>query len=102
MELTAQIFSNPFFFISAIYVVSVNLVSLYLMRSDKRKAIKNKRRVPEKTLFLWAIAGGSIGSILGMKRYRHKTRHLSFILGMPLIFLVETTIATYALHTLFF
>lgn len=72
------------------------------MRSDKRKAIKKKRRIPEKTLFLWAIAGGSIGAILGMKRYHHKTRHLSFTLGLPLIFLIEATITAYVLRILFF
>lgn len=76
-----------------LYLALVNFVSFYLMGSDKKKAINRKRRTPEKTLFLWGIIGGSIGSILGMKTFRHKTRHLSFTLGMPLIFLVETTIA---------
>lgn len=95
MELTAQTTFNLFF----LYLVSVNLISLYLMRSDKQKAIKKKHRISEKTLFLWAIAGGSIGAILGMKRYRHKTRHLSFSLGMPLIFLIEAAIAVMYLAT---
>ena len=77
-----------------LYLTPINFISFYLMGSDKRKAINRKRRIPEKTLFMWAIIGGSIGSMIGMKTFRHKTRHLSFTLGMPLIFLVETSIAT--------
>jgi uncharacterized membrane protein YsdA (DUF1294 family) len=59
------------------------------MFSDKRKAIKDKYRIPEKKLFRWAILGGSIGSILGMQMFRHKTRHPIFVVGMPLIFILE-------------
>jgi uncharacterized membrane protein YsdA (DUF1294 family) len=59
------------------------------MGIDKKKAIKKKYRISEKTLFTWAIAGGSIGSIAGMQFFRHKTKHMSFKLGMPLIFVVQ-------------
>lgn len=96
MELTEPII------LIILYLIPVNIISFYLMGSDKRKAINRKRRIPEKTLFLWAIIGGSIGSMLGMKTFRHKTLHLSFTLGMPVIFLIEAGIAiTYIIPNLF-
>jgi uncharacterized membrane protein YsdA (DUF1294 family) len=67
----------------------VNLAGFAIMGIDKIKAKKNEYRIPEKTLFMWAIVGGSIGSIIGMYFFRHKTRHLSFQIGMPLILLVQ-------------
>lgn len=59
------------------------------MLADKIKARKNLWRIPERVLFLTAILGGSLGSLLGMYAFRHKTKHFSFILGMPLIFAVQ-------------
>ncbi|WP_445475152.1 DUF1294 domain-containing protein [Methanococcoides methylutens] len=72
-----------------LYLLLVNAYSFWLMYSDKKKAIKNHYRIPEKTLFTWALLGGSIGSIAGMQKFRHKTRHSKFRIGMPLIFIVE-------------
>lgn len=71
------------------YLIAINLVGVALMFADKRKAIRHKWRIPERTLFLVALLGGSCGCILGMYAFRHKTRHLSFVIGMPAIFLVE-------------
>jgi uncharacterized membrane protein YsdA (DUF1294 family) len=76
-------------FIFIIYLIMVNIGAFSIMGIDKKKAIKKKYRISEKTLFTWAIAGGSIGSIAGMQFFRHKTRHMSFKLGMPLIFVVQ-------------
>lgn len=59
------------------------------MGIDKRKAIKHAFRIPEATLFLIAFIGGSIGSILGMYTFRHKTRHWYFVYGMPFILLLQ-------------
>lgn len=59
------------------------------MLADKIKARKNLWRIPERVLFLTAILGGSVGSLLGMYAFRHKTKHFSFILGLPLIFAVQ-------------
>ena len=59
------------------------------MWADKRKAIKGKYRIAEKTLFMIAILGGSIGSILGMNKFRHKTKHWYFKYGMPAILIVQ-------------
>ena len=72
------------------YLFLINLAAFILMGTDKRKARKNLWRIPEKTLFLAAILGGSAGSILGMYLFRHKTRHWYFVVGMPLILILQT------------
>lgn len=72
-----------------LYVVLVNLLGLYAMYSDKQKAKKRAFRVPEATLFTIAIIGGSIGCILGMYLFRHKTRHWHFVYGMPFILILQ-------------
>ncbi|WP_407355040.1 DUF1294 domain-containing protein [Methanolobus sp. WCC5] len=60
-----------------------------LMGMDKRKAKKNQFRISERTLFMSAIVGGTPGSIAGMYVFRHKTRHPSFKIGMPVILLLQ-------------
>ena len=70
-------------------VLVINLIGYLSMWSDKRRAIKGKYRIPEKTLFMIAIFGGSIGSILGMKHFRHKTKHWYFKYGMPAILIIQ-------------
>ena len=68
-----------------IYLVLVNAAALVLMLADKQKARQGVWRIPERTLIGIALIGGSIGAILGMHLFRHKTRHLKFTLGLPLI-----------------
>ena len=68
-----------------VYLLIINAVGFILMLVDKIKAKKNLWRIPEATLFLVALIGGSIGSLLGMYTFRHKTKHVKFVLGMPLI-----------------
>jgi uncharacterized membrane protein YsdA (DUF1294 family) len=75
-----------------VYLLIVNALGFILMLVDKIKAKKNLWRIPEATLFLVAAIGGSIGSILGMYTFRHKTKHVSFLLGMPLILAVQIVI----------
>ena len=75
------------------YIILVNLIGFLLMGIDKRKAIKHAFRIPEATLFSVAILGGSIGCILGMFHFRHKTKHWYFVVGMPLIFFIQLAIA---------
>lgn len=75
-----------------VYLLIVNAIGFILMLTDKIKAKKNLWRIPEVTLFLVAAIGGSIGSILGMYTFRHKTKHVSFLLGMPLILAVQIVI----------
>lgn len=71
------------------YLFLANLVGFALMGIDKRKAKKKQWRIPEKTLFLSAIFGGSIGALYGMHLFRHKTKHKSFVFGMPAILIVQ-------------
>ena len=75
-----------------VYLLIVNAIGFILMLTDKIKAKKNLWRIPEVTLFLVAAIGGSIGRILGMYTFRHKTKHVSFLLGMPLILAVQIVI----------
>lgn len=72
-----------------LYLAAVNLVTFAVYGADKRRARKDKRRVSEKTLFLLAIIGGSVGALLGMKVFHHKTRHWYFVWGIPAILLVQ-------------
>ena len=72
-----------------IYLAAVNLFGLIIMGVDKSRAKRRKWRIPEATLFLVAIIGGSIGSILGMYLFRHKTKHWYFTVGMPVILVLQ-------------
>lgn len=78
-----------------IYLVIINIVGFSAMGIDKYKAIHHSWRIPEKTLFLIAIIGGGIGSYAGMIIFRHKTRHIAFIYGMPSIIITHIGIAGY-------
>ena len=71
------------------YFVIMNIIGFALMGIDKYKAKKRAFRIPEATLFIVAIIGGSIGSILGMHIFRHKTRHWYFVYGMPVILVLQ-------------
>lgn len=73
------------------YLLIINAIGLLFMLTDKLLAKANRRRIRERTLFLIAILGGSAGSILGMYLFRHKTLHLKFTLGMPLILALQIT-----------
>lgn len=67
------------------YLLIINAAGFLLMLVDKWKAKKNRWRVRESTLLLVAALGGSVGSLAGMYLFRHKTQHLKFTLGIPLI-----------------
>ncbi|MCM1537560.1 MAG: DUF1294 domain-containing protein [bacterium] len=73
----------------AAYLLVMNVVGFFSMYLDKRKARKKLWRIPEATLFLIALIGGSIGSIAGMYVFRHKTRHWYFVYGLPVILLLQ-------------
>lgn len=81
----------------AVYFGFVNLCGFILMAFDKSRARRNKWRVPEATLFLFAIFGGSIGCILGMNIFRHKTQKPAFYIGLPVIFAIQILIVLYLL-----
>ena len=81
-----------------IYILSVNLLGFALMGIDKYKAIKRGFRIPESTLFTVALIGGSIGSIIGIFFFRHKTRHWYFVYGMPAILIIQIALLVYILN----
>jgi len=72
-----------------LYLVLINLAAFLLMGIDKFRARRELWRIPEKVLFGSALLGGSVGAIAGMFFFRHKTRHLSFRLGLPVILLLQ-------------
>ena len=77
------------------YLLLINLCGFVSMGLDKEKARKRKWRIPEKTLFLFALLGGSLGSMAGMQLFRHKTKHWYFRYGMPAIFLLQAGFLIY-------
>ena len=76
-------------FILGIYLLILNILGFAFMGIDKRRARRSAFRIPEATLFAIAILGGSIGSILGMHLFRHKTKHWYFLFGMPIILILQ-------------
>lgn len=84
-------------YICAAYLIVINLIGFASMGIDKRKAIRHAYRTPEATLFLYALLGGAIGSTLGMRLFRHKTRHWYFVMGMPFIAIVEYALLIWAM-----
>lgn len=78
-----------------LYLIIMNLIGFFAMFLDKQKAKRNKWRIPEKTLFLLALLGGSLGTTLGMRCFRHKTKHWYFKFGMPLILILQLGILIY-------
>ncbi len=75
-----------------IYLVAINFISFIMMGLDKYKAKKRTWRIPESTLFVLALIGGSVGSIAGMHLFHHKTRHWYFLYGMPAILIIQILI----------
>ena len=71
------------------YLLAVNILAFVLFGVAKQKARRNKWRLPEKTLILSAVIGGSVGAILGMRFFPHKTRKARFAIGGPVILLVQ-------------
>ena len=72
-----------------VWLAVINLLTFIVYGADKRRARKGKWRVPEKTLFLLPLLGGSIGALLGMRVFHHKTKHWYFVWGIPAILLAQ-------------
>ena len=71
------------------YILAINLYGIFVMYSDKNKSRKGKWRTPENTLFTIALAFGSLGIFMGMRLFRHKTKHNKFVIGIPAILIVQ-------------
>ena len=75
------------------YLLIINAAGFLLMLADKWKAKKNRWRIRESTLLIVAALGGSVGSLLGMYIFRHKTLHLKFTVGIPVILAGQCVLA---------
>ena len=75
----------------------INFAAFLTFWSDKCRARKNRWRIPERTLLLLAGIGGSVGALLGMLLFRHKTKHAKFFIGIPFILLVHLAVVIYFL-----
>lgn len=75
------------------YLLVINLVAFVVYGMDKRRAVKRKWRIPEKTLLGLAAAGGSVGALAGIYGFRHKTKHMKFVIGVPAILILQIGIA---------
>ena len=86
------------------YAILINLVTFIVYGVDKHRAEKNstrkkpRRRIPEATLLWLAVWGGSIGALLAMKVFRHKTQHKKFTILVPLILLAQLALIGYAMY----
>ncbi|MCR3923548.1 MAG: DUF1294 domain-containing protein [Firmicutes bacterium] len=78
-----------------IVVITLNFFTILLMFFDKRQARLHKQRISEKTLLLLAVLGGSAGIWVGMKLFRHKTKHAVFYLGIPIILALQVMLLLY-------
>ena len=77
------------------YLLAINVVAFIMYGIDKYKAKKAKWRIPEATLLLLAVLGGSIGAWMGMKVWHHKTMHKKFKYGIPAILLIQIALMEY-------
>ena len=76
----------------AYLLIGINILTFIVYGVDKWRAVHNRWRIPEATLLGLAIIGGSIGALLGMKVWHHKTKHKKFVLGLPLILIAQLVI----------
>lgn len=83
-----------------IYLTSINVATFITYGIDKMKAKRSKWRIREASLLLLAVLGGSIGALLGMKVWHHKTMHKKFKYGVPAILIVQMAIIGYLLNRL--
>ena len=80
------------------YLLAANLLTFVIYGIDKWKARHNRWRIPEATLLLLAALGGSIGALLAMRVFRHKTQHKKFRYGVPAILLVQLAFAVFCYY----
>ena len=78
-------------------LAAINRATFAVYGIDKAKARRGAWRIPEKTLFLLPLLGGSLGALLGMRAFRHKTRHWYFVWGVPAILLAQLALAVWLL-----
>ncbi|MFC4801038.1 DUF1294 domain-containing protein [Neobacillus sp. GCM10023253] len=70
-------------------IMAINIVAFSLMGVDKNRAKKHQYRIRERTLWLAALFGGAVGATIGMYFFRHKTKHLQFKIGFPILAIID-------------
>lgn len=78
-----------------IYAILINALVFLIIKFDKQLAIKHKQRIPEKTIWLFSFCGGSLGLLLGMNIFHHKTKKLHFIIGAVLLSIIHSVLYVY-------
>lgn len=81
-----------------IYMLVINFISIVITIYDKKSAKRNKQRVPEKTLLLFSVLGGSVCMLLTMKKIKHKTKHKKFMVGIPVIIILQVLLVIFLLY----
>ncbi len=84
-----------------IYLAVINIIGYAIMGIDKQRAIRGAWRISEASLFLTALLGGALGCTVGMRHFRHKTKHWYFKYGMPAIFLAQAALLSFILNRFF-
>lgn len=82
-----------------VYVLLINVIAFLMYGVDKSKARRHAWRIPEKVLLGVAVIGGSVGALLGMSVFHHKTRKPKFYIGVPLIMILEFGLAAWVWYT---
>ena len=93
--LVGTIFSSRAMFI-IVFIIMINIIAILLMKKDKEYAEKGERRIREATLLLVALMGGSFGMYFAMFKYKHKTLHRKFSIGVPVIIMLQFAYMAYA------
>ena len=83
------VYSDFVHIVCLIFLIIMNLIGFCLMGIDKRKAIRHKWRIPEKAFFIVSILSGSLGTLIGMYTFHHKTKHVKFVAGIPVILALQ-------------
>ena len=91
---------NYFILIILIYLILINIITCMVFGVDKHKAKKEKWRVPEATLLLLSVIGGSIGALIGMRLFHHKTRKAKFRIGVPIILILQIILVVLIVYLL--
>ena len=78
-----------------LYLIAINVVTFLVYGLDKWKAKRDAWRIKESTLLLLAVVGGSVGALLGMQVFRHKTKHVQFTVGVPVILLAQIALVVW-------
>ncbi len=84
----------------AVYLITINLTAFIMYGLDKQKAVRHKWRISERVLIGVAAFGGSVGALLGMRVFHHKTKHMKFVIGVPAIIVIQVIAAVLVLKVL--